>query len=75
MKVSQVVPLLTTLYTLICSSPYGRLFHHEQAHLPIPGFVHRVVEPFGKPFSDFSHFLTRAQLDLVDIAFVTANLT
>ena len=69
------LPLQQPLYISACSSPYGRLFHNEQPHLPVSRPVHCAVEPFGKSFGDFCHFLTRVQLDLAHIAFVAPNLT
>ena len=57
------------------SSPYGCIFHHEQSHLPISGPVHCPFEPSSKPFNDYSSPYTRIQVDLVDVAFVAANLT
>ena len=48
-----IPPIVHSLHTSICSSPYGHLFHYEQTHLPISGPVHRLVEPFGNSFSHF----------------------
>jgi len=69
------VRLKQLLNAPIYSSPHGHIFHHEQPYLPISGLIHRAFEPPSEPSYDSFHFLTGVQLELVDVAFVAANLT
>lgn len=77
MKVSQatLTRLKLLLSASVYSSSYGRILHNEQPHIPIPGSLHRALEPFSKPFSNLFSFLTEVEFYSVDIAFVAPNFT